>query len=83
MYLLALELYYVRREDQYDNTIAMVTVRLCALTDHLPSTENAGSNTHFYYLYNAVETRWLFRAAFMHFAIMHKNIINLLLDNFY
>ncbi len=75
-YLFALELYYIRREDQYDNTVAMVTIRSCTLTDHLPLTKNAASNTHCHdsilaskesCYYSAVDPKWIFRAAFMNF----------------
>ncbi len=67
---------YTYREDQYDNTVAMVTIRLCTLTDHLPLTKNAASNTHCHdsilaskesCYYSAVDPKWIFRAAFMNF----------------
>ncbi len=35
----------IRKEDQYGNTVAMVTVRLYVLTDNLFLTENAASIT--------------------------------------
>ncbi len=71
-----MQLYYIRREDEYDNTVAMVTIRSCTLTDHLPLTNTAASNTHCHdsilvskesCYYSAEDPKWIFKAAFMNF----------------
>ena len=73
MYLYIRDSYYIRKMDQDDNIVAMVTALLRTLTCHLLKPKNAASNNHFHgtilesSYYSAIETKWIFMAAITYF----------------
>ncbi len=76
MYLYIRDSYYIRKMDQDDNIVAMVTALLRTLTCYLLKPKNAASNNHFHgtilvskesSYYSVIETKWIFRAAITYF----------------